>query len=202
MLGVGIILGVQLSLAENYRVACGSQGNHIEFAVENGSKGAVANIRVDVVNAPSWLQVTSREQVLKEILPGKEATTNFYFAIDKSAIVGSAGTLTITITAAGERWNKAVDIEVTAPDRFALLQNYPNPFNPATMIEYTLPKQSKVSLKVFNVLGEEVRTLVDEFQDAGYKTVSFDANNLPSGMYFYRLQTGSFVDVKKMLMMK
>ncbi|MFA6597250.1 MAG: ice-binding family protein [Ignavibacteriaceae bacterium] len=93
-----------------------------------------------------------------------------------------------------------------APKAFALLQNYPNPFNPSTRIQYSLEKTAQVSLKVYNVLGLEVATLVNSRQDAGSYNVPFSANNgslnLSSGVYFYRLETGSFVSTKKMILMK
>jgi hypothetical protein len=88
------------------------------------------------------------------------------------------------------------------PAAYALLQNYPNPFNPVTRIQYQLPQESRVNLSVFNILGQKVATLVDEVQNEGYKAVSFNANNLPSGVYFYRLQAGNFNDVKKFILMK
>lgn len=88
------------------------------------------------------------------------------------------------------------------PSTFRLSQNYPNPFNPSTTIEYELPITSTVSLKIFNLLGQEVRTLVEGVQDAGYKSVTFDASSLPSGLYFYRLQAGTFNDLKKMLLVR
>ena len=80
-----------------------------------------------------------------------------------------------------------------APAIFALSQNYPNPFNPKTTIDYDLPRRERVSLKVFNALGQEVLTLVDEVQDAGYKSVSMDASNLVSAVYYCRLAAGEHV---------
>mgnify|MGYP000321372828 CR=1 FL=1 len=95
------------------------------------------------------------------------------------------------------------DQEITeVPTSFSLEQNFPNPFNPTTTIQYSIPFSEKVSLKIFNLLGEEVKTLADEFQEAGKYSVQFNANNLPSGIYFYRLQAGSFVQTKKMILLK
>ena len=88
------------------------------------------------------------------------------------------------------------------PIRFDLGQNYPNPFNPSTTIEYDLPTQSHVELRVFNMLGQEVAVLVDEFQPAGYKSVEFKAEGLPSGVYLYRLTAGGFVATKKLVLLK
>jgi aminopeptidase N len=88
----------------------------------------------------------------------------------------------------------------TLPDRFALEQNYPNPFNPSTRISFTIPHSSFVILKVFDVLGREVATLVNEEMRPGYYQVDWDANDVPSGVYFYRLSAGSFTQTMKALL--
>ena len=88
------------------------------------------------------------------------------------------------------------------PKYFALEQNYPNPFNPATTINYQLPVNCWISLKVYNLLGQVVSTLKDEMQDAGYHTVGWNAGNVASGVYLYRLQAGKFTDIKKMIIMR
>jgi hypothetical protein len=85
---------------------------------------------------------------------------------------------------------------------FALGQNYPNPFNPSTVISYQLPVSAHVMLKVFDIMGRDVRTLVDERKNAGTHAVTLDASGLPSGVYFYRLQAGSFVQSKKLMLLK
>ncbi|MBI4546880.1 MAG: T9SS type A sorting domain-containing protein [Ignavibacteriae bacterium] len=90
----------------------------------------------------------------------------------------------------------------SAPTEFRLEQNYPNPFNPVTVISYSLIVNSVVTLKVFDVLGQEVATLVDEKKVPGEHTVTWDASNQPSGVYFYRLQTDKFMDIKKMLIIR
>lgn len=87
---------------------------------------------------------------------------------------------------------------------FELYQNYPNPFNPETVIRWKLPADSKVNLKIYNVLGVEVQTLTNEYQTAGYHQIRFDAGflSLPSGVYFYKLEAGNFCEVKKMVVLK
>ena len=89
-----------------------------------------------------------------------------------------------------------------APLKFELLQNYPNPFNPTTEIKYNLPEASRVVLNVFNIIGQQVASLVDENVEAGFHSVAFDGSNLPSGAYIYRLQTNNFVQTKKMILIK
>jgi len=85
---------------------------------------------------------------------------------------------------------------------FNLWENYPNPFNPSTFIKYQIPKAIKVTLKVFDILGKEIVTLVDRYQEAGSYNVKFDAGKLPSGVYIYRLEAGKFVESKKMILTK
>lgn len=88
------------------------------------------------------------------------------------------------------------------PSDFYLAQNYPNPFNPTTTIQYSIPQRSKVILKVYDILGNEVATLINEEKPAGVYTVNFDATQLASGIYFYRLKAGSFVETKKMILLR
>ncbi len=88
------------------------------------------------------------------------------------------------------------------PTHFVLEQNYPNPFNPVTIISYQLPQDSRVTLKVYDILGREVATLANERQDAGTHAVTFDGSRLSSGVYFYRLIAGTFSDVKKLMLVK
>jgi hypothetical protein len=108
-------------------------------------------------------------------------------------------------------YSNVVEIEVNPiPDHFSLEQNYPNPFNPTTTIKYSIPTDGFVKLSVFNALGEEVSTLVDEFKSAGNYEINFDAGGLTSGIYFYKLQAGSpstssgqsFVETKKMILLR
>jgi hypothetical protein len=88
------------------------------------------------------------------------------------------------------------------PTSFSLAQNFPNPFNPTTTIQFSLPQAGDVTLKIYNLLGEEVKTLVNEYKELGNHSVQFNANSLASGIYFYRIQAGSFVETKKMILLK
>jgi len=90
----------------------------------------------------------------------------------------------------------------SVPTVFALEQNYPNPFNPATTIKFSIPEQSKVTLKIYDVLGREVSTLVNDTRNAGNYEVSFDASKLSSGMYIYSIQAGDYSASKKMMLLK
>ena len=93
-------------------------------------------------------------------------------------------------------------IETGIPRTFRLEQNFPNPFNPGTTIRYDIPIRSIVSLTVYNILGQKVTTLVQGIQEAGYHDARFDGSELASGVYFYRLQAGSFVKVMKCLLVR
>ncbi len=88
------------------------------------------------------------------------------------------------------------------PNQFALEQNYPNPFNPSTLIRYDLPKSEQVVVKVYDIVGREISTLVDSRQEAGFREVQWNASNLPSGIYFYRISAGTFTDTKKTMLVK
>ncbi len=88
------------------------------------------------------------------------------------------------------------------PPTFSLSQNFPQPFNPITTIQFTLPHESHVTLKVYNLLGQEVQTLVNDTRTAGIYSVDFNAGKLSSGVYFYRLQAGGFVQTKKMIIVR
>ena len=112
-------------------------------------------------------------------------------------VVGSASFSMNTVTAVQlQPQSNAI------PKSFVLNQNYPNPFNPSTTISFSIPQGSKVSLKVYNILGQEVATLVDDYKQAGEYRVQFDAGKLASGVYFYRLQASNFVQAKKLLLLK
>jgi hypothetical protein len=102
-----------------------------------------------------------------------------------------------------KRTSAIADRNNAIPREFTLSQNYPNPFNPVTRISYSIPRSGLVRLKIYNILGQEVRSLVNQFQKAGNYNITFDAKNLASGIYFYQLQVGvDYIQSKKMILMR
>ena len=99
-------------------------------------------------------------------------------------------------------YSDIIVVEINAPIEYALYQNYPNPFNPSTKIRYQLPKESKVVIKIYSILGSEIMELVNEQKEASSYEAEFNASNLSSGTYIYRIIAGSFIETKKMLLLK
>jgi len=101
-------------------------------------------------------------------------------------------------------YSEEITVELSAiPAEFSLSQNYPNPFNPSTIIEFSLPNDSDVKLKVYNLLGQEVVSLIDGEMKAGYHKVKFDATSgLASGVYLYKIHAGEYSAVKKLMLLK
>lgn len=172
------------------------------------------NILSRNIDNDTWLFCQSRKIVASVAQGDLEGARSMFTSIRQRAI----GIDTSTTRAIGEYLALAqigapggtlsdpskplVDHTLLKPSAYALSQNYPNPFNPVTRIEYSLPEEVHVSIKIYDVLGQEVKTLVEGVQDAGYKSVTFDASSFPSGLYFYRLQAGRFNDIKKMMLLK
>ena len=99
-------------------------------------------------------------------------------------------------------YSDIVEVEFDIPRDFVLHQNYPNPFNPSTTVKYAIPKTSLVSIKVYDLTGQEVATLVDEMKEAGTYEIKFDARNLASGVYVYRMIADNFTSVRKLNLLK
>jgi hypothetical protein len=117
--------------------------------------------------------------------------------------VGNNGTIDDTLHIE----NQITDVEddhgsMLIPDEYRLEQNYPNPFNNSTVIKYAIPQEGLVTLQIYNAIGEEVATLVNEIKQTGNYTATFDATNLTSGIYLYRLQSGEFIETKKMILLR
>lgn len=171
--GVSFTCGLTDSIAGTF---VGTFGQGVYRSTDNGS---------------SWTQVTDGLTDLNVLSLAFDAGGHLYAGTQSGGVFKSSSSLTAV------KENPS-----TVPSNFVLNQNYPNPFNPSTVISYQLPTNSMVVLEVFDILGRRVRTLVDERQNAGSHTVTFNGANLPSGVYFYTLQAGAYHDTKKLLLLK
>jgi hypothetical protein len=99
-------------------------------------------------------------------------------------------------------YSNEIEVQIETPFTYSMDQNYPNPFNPATTIRYSVPQNSLVSIKVINIIGQEVAELVNEVKPAGQYEVSFEANGLASGIYLVKMQSGDFTSTRKMTLLK
>jgi len=123
-----------------------------------------------------------------------------YFVDPSTAfLVGGGGTI---LKAEINNVNSIQATNEFLPNKFELHQNYPNPFNPTTSIEFGIREKGNVRISIHNILGEEIKVLLDGEKEAGYYSTDFNASDLPSGVYFYRMQTGKFIDTKKMILLR
>ena len=193
-----------------YKLPFASTNNRIELTVTNSSAIIAKNVTVAVDSLPSWIKMKEQTVSAGELSSKTEKQVTFAFDVDKKAPVGSEGVIKFRISSqSGEQWNKEIKVTAGAPDKFELFQNYPNPFNPTTTISYQLPSDSKVLIKIYDILGKEVTTMFDGVQKAGYYENKFNANRLSSGMYIYRLSAKSsdgksneYNSIKKMMVLK
>jgi hypothetical protein len=155
-----------------------------------------ASIFGDLLTLNDTIWIAPGNWIVQDIMPGQYVNnpTLTNLGIAPFSIPGLETKLTDEIT--------AVENDKVIPISARLEQNYPNPFNPSTKISYTVPERSNVSLKVFNLLGSEVTELVNKEMEAGIYDTNFNAANLPSGVYFYQIKAGSFVQTRKMILLK
>jgi hypothetical protein len=133
---------------------------------------------------------------------GNSNSQNNYSFIDKNPFGGKSQYRLKQLDNNGAFiYSKSIEVE-SGNLSFALAQNYPNPFNPSTVISYSLGASSNVVVKVYNVLGKLITTLVNGHKEAGFYEVNFNAVGLSNGVYFYKIQAGNFVQTKKMLLLK
>ena len=134
---------------------------------------------------------------------GNSSSPKEYSYIDKSINSGKYSYRLKQIDTDGSfSYSKVIETDLTAPNKYELSQNYPNPFNPSTTINFNLPEAGKVKLSLYNLLGEELKTIVNESKEAGIHTINFNAEELQSGMYIYKIEAGSFIQTRKMMLLK
>jgi len=156
----------------------------------------IFSIEYNLLTTNDTIWIAPDNWIVQDIIPGQYVDLDSlpFIEIDPLSIHGLETKLTDDIVSAED--------EEFIPTEITLKQNYPNPFNPSTSIQYTISNQQFVSLKVYDILGNEVATLVNSEKPAGVYEVEWNAANVPSGVYFYQLKTGSFVQTKKMLLLK
>jgi len=218
-----LILFILLLLSESfaqtiYELTPGTKGNEIMLTVANVSEiNPAANVTIKphpTLSKGEGFQEKAitfhqSEQTIEILNPKEEKEVTFIFDVSRNAQINKRDTIDFMITSSdGIMMTKQFIFSFTGPKEFKLEQNFPNPFNPTTTIQYQIPviasetKQSAVKLIVYDILGNEVAILVNEQKEPGYYEVSWNASNLASGVYIYRLQTGSFVSVKKMMLLR
>jgi|WetSurMetagenome_2_1015567.scaffolds.fasta_scaffold04994_4 hypothetical protein len=211
--GVLLILLHGNSFAQNiYEVTPGTKGNEINITIANVSEtNQATNVEVILSRKSSVLNFSKEEGIIELIEAKAETEAKFKFDVNRNAPINKKDTIDFTISSSdGIIMTKQFIFSYTGPKEFKLEQNFPNPFNPTTTIQYQLPQDAKVILKVYDILGGEVATLVNEVQEAGYKEVRLTALNLASGIYIYQLiadnpSTSSgqgFISSKKMILLK
>jgi photosystem II stability/assembly factor-like uncharacterized protein len=169
-----------------------------QTATEINNSGFRIERQITEIENAKWIEVGSIQGY------GTTSEVKDYSFTDKNVPVGNYNYRLKQIDFDGSYKYHSLSnvVEIGAPDNYNLSQNYPNPFNPTTTIKYALPVDGFVNLSVYNILGEKVTEIVNEVQRAGVYTINFDASNLSSGMYLYRIQTNDFESVKKMMIMK
>jgi hypothetical protein len=177
------------SQAITYDLVIVRNGTHVPIGVDNGMNSILTRLPEpgNISAVTEWALNDLQNGVYEWRLRAVDAA---YAGSDIASGVFSIGVTSID------------DSDNSIPVEYSLEQNYPNPFNPATLIKYSIPKEEMVSLKIYNTIGEEIETLVNELKQAGNYNISFNASSLPSGIYFYRIQAGNFIETKKMILIK
>jgi hypothetical protein len=192
-----VAMGTNGTLTLDFNVA--KQGTYrIQVGYQNGGSTKNGSIKVNGVTAVASFDFEGKADStgLSKLSP------NFQLPAGKASIqLVASGINADYVTLLLETVVTSVEGE-ELPAGYALEQNYPNPFNPATTIKYSIPKESQVSLKIYDVLGREVMTLMDAKQNAGKYDITFNASKLASGVYIYRIIAGDFVQTKKMMLLK
>jgi hypothetical protein len=218
-----LVLGVSSASSQTvYSVPANSKGNQVTLTIANESRYVSAqDVEVRVVRHSPAVTFRPESQFLKMVPAQKESDVTFAFDVGRSAHINSLDTLEFLIKdKPGFTWRKSVIVTYVAPKTFALEQNFPNPFNPTTTIYYQLPIDSRVSIVVYDLLGREVKRLVDETKEAGYHEARFSARGgsayggnaagIASGVYFYRMTAeplsgdgkNGYISVKKLIVLK
>jgi len=210
VIGITLIVAAPCVAQTVYQVSPDTKGNQIILTVANESKTLDAQgLQVQLERGAAAITFAQSSSSLKVVQAQKQSDVAFRFDVDRQAKIGAKDTLLFLVTdKSGSVWQKSIIISYAGPQVYRLEQNFPNPFNPSTTIYYDLPFDSHVKIMVYDILGREVRKLIDEQEPPGYQKIRFDIQGIASGTYFYRIQAEplkggkTFTDVKKMLVIK
>jgi hypothetical protein len=188
---------VYLSFFHRYATEQGYDFCYVEVSSDNGTNwstiaqydGTLSTWTEQIFDITHYASGSTQMKIRFRLQTDPGLTFDGWY-VDDIKLTGYCGTL-VGITGGSE-----------LPGTFALAQNYPNPFNPSTVIKYQLPKESLVKITIYDVLGKTVATLINEKKSAGYHQLEFNASGLASGLYLYKIEAGSFTDVKKMMLIK
>jgi len=183
------------------------------FVRNQSASTTITNASVKLIcNDPWVLPITPDVRNLPDIPEGGTVSNSFAFTVRQidSLFPGYFNFKVEVMSDGWTYWTDSTQVIITGveeelievPTEYLLSQNYPNPFNSSSVIKYSVSKSSHVSLKIFNTLGEEIEALVNEEKPVGTYELNWNAANLPSGVYFYRLQAGDFVQTRKMILLK
>jgi len=182
----------------------------IPFVKNESTSTTITSASVKLICDDPWItSISPATRPLPIIPPGAIVSPSSGFTVRVDLTFTDHFNFKVEISSANwPYWVDSLEVVVsvedkeTLPSEFTLEQNFPNPFNSATEIQYSIPQRSNVTIKAYDILGNEVTTLVNAEKDQGVYTINFDANNLASGLYLYRIQAGSFIDTKKMILLK
>lgn len=204
---IAMLFSYAIIAQTTYELTPGSKGNEITLRLSNISDSESAdNLEVKVIKGSGHLLFNNSDLTVSKIETSSEKEVTFIFDVMYNTNINTADTLEFLITNNKNIYlTKSFVFNFTIPKTYTLEQNYPNPFNPSTKIRYTVPDlgdNPQVVLKIYDILGNEVETVVNEKQVPGYKEIEFNGSNLASGVYMYRLTATDFVSVKKMILIK
>lgn len=197
---VFFIIAVNFSSAQTiYEIPFNSENNLIEIVVENNSGSLTEKVEVAAIEFPDWIKFKGDSwETINIIEPEKEASAFFNFSITQEAPINVNDGIKFMILASnGNKIERLINVSVVLPQSYELYQNYPNPFNPSTTISYQLPVQSKINLKVFDILGNKIETIFSGEQTAGFQKLQWQASKYASGMYVYQLTAENSKGEKK-----
>jgi len=204
-----ILLSTMVTAQNNYDVQPGVKNNQIVLQLSNiSSTESASNLEIKLIKNSKYLNFNQTEKTIENITQGTETEAIFNFDVNYNIGNTKADTIEFIISDNKSVYlTKQFVLNYGVPTEYKLEQNFPNPFNPATKIRYSIPsnvnrEMSNVILKVYDILGNEVTTLVNEQKEPGYYEVDFNASQFASGVYIYRLISGNFISTKKMMVLK